>query len=67
MWIKNNKGFKKLKDILIDLKIPQSKRDSIPILYDNNNEILWIPMFKKSKYDKDIKDNYNLILNCEKK
>jgi len=67
MWIKNNKGYKKLKDILIDLKIPKSKRDSIPILYDNNNEILWIPMYKKSKYDKGINDNYNLILNCEKR
>ena len=67
MWIKNNKGYKKLKDILIDLKIPQSKRDNLPILYDNNNEILWIPMYKKSKYDKDINDEYNLILNCEKR
>ena len=67
MWIKNNKGYKKLKDILIDLKIPQSKRDNLPILYDNNNEILWIPMYKKSKYDKEINDEYNLILNCEKR
>ena len=67
MWIKNNKGYKKLKDILIDLKIPKNKRDNLPILYDNNNEILWIPMYKKSKYDKDIKDEYNLVLNCEKK
>ena len=67
MWIKNNKGYKKLKDIFIDLKIPQSKRDSIPILYDNNNEVLWVPMFKKSKYDKDINDDYNLVLKCEKK
>ena len=67
MFIKNNKGYKKLKDILIDLKIPKSKRDSLPLLYDDKGEVLWIPMFKKSKYDKDIKDDYDLILNCEKK
>lgn len=67
MWIKNNKGYKKLKDILIDLKIPKNKRDSIPILYDNNNEVIWLPMLKKSKYDKGISDNYNLVLKCEKK
>ena len=67
MWIKNNKGYKKLKDILIDLKIPQSKRNNIPILYDNNDEVLWIPMYKKSKYDKDKKEDFNLIINCEKR
>ena len=67
MWIKNNKGYKKLKDILIDLKIPKSKRESLPILYDKNNEVIWIPMYKKSKFDKGINDEYNLVINCEKK
>ena len=67
IFIKNNNGYSKIKDVFIDLKIPQSKRNSIPLLCDSNNEILWIPGYKKSKYDKDIKDNYNLIINCKKK
>ena len=67
MWIKNSKGYRKIKDIFIDLKIPKNDRDNIPILYDNNNEVIWIPMYKKSKYDKDINDNFDLILKCEKK
>ena len=67
MWIKNNKGYKKLKDIFIDLKIPKNKRDSFPLLYDKTGEVIWIPMFKKSRYDKDINDKYDLILKCKKK
>lgn len=67
IFIKNNNGYTKLKDIFIDLKIPKNKRNEIPILCDNNDEIIWIPMLKKSKFDKEIDEKYNLIISCEKK
>ena len=40
---------KKLKDVLIDLKIPKYMRDSIPLLV-YNNKILWIIGYKRSGY-----------------
>jgi tRNA(Ile)-lysidine synthetase-like protein len=40
-------GTKKVKDILIDKKIPQSKRDKLLVL-SNKDSILWIPEIKKS-------------------
>ena len=40
---------KKLKDILIDLKVPKHMRDSIPIL-EFRNKILWIVNLKRSGY-----------------
>lgn len=36
-------GTKKLKDLLIDLKIPLSLRDGLWVLVDQNNQVLWIP------------------------
>ena len=48
----NNLGNKKkLKEIFIENKIPKDKRNSYPILVDNNDNILWIPNIKKSKYN----------------
>lgn len=35
-------GKKKLKDYLIDLKIPRIKRDELIIITDSNNTILWV-------------------------
>ena len=37
----NSSGRKKLKDFLIDQKIPVSMRDSIPLLADGKN-IVWV-------------------------
>jgi len=36
------KGLKKVKDFFIDNKIPKSHRDLIPILVDNEDQIIWI-------------------------
>lgn len=36
------KGRKKLKEYLIDHKIPRAEREKIPVLVDKNNGILWI-------------------------
>jgi tRNA(Ile)-lysidine synthetase-like protein len=43
-------GTKKVKDILIDKKVPKSKRDRL-LLITNETEILWIPGVKKSHQD----------------
>lgn len=48
--IKLNVGTKKIKDILIDQKIPQSKRDKL-ILIADKDYVQWIPGIKKSLQD----------------
>lgn len=45
--IKLKVGTKKIKDILIDQKVPQSKRDKL-LLVSNKESVLWIPGIKKS-------------------
>ncbi|HLV09749.1 MAG TPA: tRNA lysidine(34) synthetase TilS [Halanaerobiales bacterium] len=35
-------GFKKLKDYFIDEKIPAGKRDKIPLVVDNDDNIVWV-------------------------
>ncbi len=61
MEIKNLNGKQKLKDIFINEKIPLEKRDNYPIIVDNNDRVLWIPGVKKSKFDKNINDFYDII------
>ena len=61
MMIKNLNGSKKLKDIFINEKISLSKRDNWPIVVDNKNRILWIPGVKKSNFDKNIDEFYDII------
>lgn len=58
-------GRKKIKDIFIDSKIPSSKRDEWPIVVDSKDNILWLPGLKKSKFDKEITDKYDIILKYE--
>lgn len=41
------RGSKKVKDILIDEKIPRHKRDGIPIITDANDDILWLVGIRK--------------------
>lgn len=61
---KNVNGHQKIKNIFIDQKIPKNERDQWPIVTDSNGEILWIPGLKKSKFDKEIKENYDIIYKC---
>lgn len=42
-----NIGTKKVKDILIDKKVPARKRENL-ILLANNDKVMWIPRIKKS-------------------
>lgn len=62
MYVKNMNGRKKINDIFTDLKIPLEERDKWPILVDKNDEILWLPGLKKSKYDIEKSINCDIIL-----
>ena len=55
-------GNKKVKDIFIDEKIPLNERKSYPLLVDADDNVLWIPGLKKSKYNVKKNKNYDIIL-----
>ena len=59
-------GTKKIKDIFIEKKIPIEKRDNYPLLVDCNDNILWIPNIKKSKYNVKKDELYDIILTSYK-
>lgn len=65
--IKNLKGSKKINDIFIDCKVPAKVRDIYPIVTDAEDTILWIPGLKKSKFDKQKNESYDIILEYQKK
>lgn len=62
MSIKNMAGTKKVKDIFINSKISKEERELWPIVLDSDNNILWIPGLKKSKFDSQKGGNYDIIL-----
>ncbi len=62
MAVKGMVGTKKIKDIFIDEKIPVNDRDNWPVVVDNEENIVWLPGLKKSKFDKQKKENYDIIL-----
>ena len=62
MEVKGLNGSKKIKDIFIDEKINKEDRDNIPILTDNNDNIIWLPGIKKSKFDTSKTKNYDIII-----
>ena len=66
IYIMNLDGSKKVKDVFIDSKIDLNKRNSYPILVDSNDNILWIPGIKKSKYVKKKDNKYDIIIKYEK-
>ena len=53
---------KKLKDIFIDEKIPIDKRNSWPVITDDNDKIIWLPGLKKTKFDREKQRNYDIII-----
>ena len=65
MLLKN--GTKKVGEILSESKIYKKDRDRYPIVLDNKGIILWIPGIKKSKFDKQISEEYDIIIKCIKK
>ncbi|MDD3130118.1 MAG: tRNA lysidine(34) synthetase TilS [Candidatus Izemoplasmatales bacterium] len=58
-----NFGSKKVKDILIDKKIPHFDRDLLPIFIDKNDEILFIPGI----YNKTTEGENELYIQVQKK
>jgi tRNA(Ile)-lysidine synthase len=60
--VKNMLGRKKVNDIFIEHKISMDDRDSWPIVCDAEDKIIWIPGLKKSKFDKEINEEYDIIL-----
>ena len=64
--IKNMNGTKKVNDIFIDEKLSINDRNRYPILVDNDDNILWIPGLKKSKFDIPFDGLYDIIVRYEK-
>ena len=63
--VKNLNGHKKVKDIFIDEKVPKDKRDKIPLVLDSSGHILWVCGVKKSKFDVESNEKYDIILSYE--
>ena len=64
--IKNLNGSKKITDIFTNEKLPKDERGDYPILVDNENKVLWIPNIKKSKFDKEKNERYDIIIKSSK-
>lgn len=62
MEVKGLDGHKKINDIFIDNKISSKNRDIWPVVCDANNKIVWLPSLKKSKFDKERQEEYDIIL-----
>ena len=67
MEVKNLKGSKKVKDIMIDEHVLPSKKDEVPIMVDSGGKVLWILGIKKSKYDLDNYEKCDIIYEYERK
>ena len=48
--------------IFIDKKITVNERNTWPIVVDSNDVIVWLPGLKKSKFDKQKSEKYDIIL-----
>ena len=62
MFVKNMEGSRKIKDIFIDCKVPMHDRNLWPIVLDSADNIVWVPGLKKSKFDKKIDEECDIIL-----
>ena len=58
----HNIGHKKVKEIMIEAKVPKRQREHWPIIVDNRDEIIWIPLLKKSSYCQDVLNNYDVTI-----
>ena len=55
-------GQKKINDIFIDNKVSSKNRNIWPVVCDANNQVIWLPGLKKSKFDKERQEEYDIIL-----
>lgn len=60
--VKGLNGKKKIKDIFIENKIDLKERDLWPVVVDSTDRVVWIPGLKKSKFDKQKNENYDIIM-----
>ena len=60
--IKNMIGTKKVKDVLINEKVPMRERNNYPVVVNSKDEVIWIPGIKKSKIDMAIGTGYDIII-----
>ncbi|MNF90685.1 tRNA(Ile)-lysidine synthase [compost metagenome] len=54
-------GTKKVQDMFVDLKIPPSVRDRMPLLVDAEGKLLWIPGARRSAVAPVTPDTTNLL------
>lgn len=62
MTVKGMLGSKKISNIFIDCKVKSEERQTWPIVCDANNEIVWLPGLKKSKFCKEKDGKYDIII-----
>lgn len=60
--VKGMKGHKKVNDIFIDNKISSKDRNIWPVVCDAKDNVVWIPGLKKSKFDREKSQEYDIIL-----
>lgn len=60
-------GTKSVGEIFSECKMNLLERDVYPIVVDDDNKILWIPGIKKSKFDRQIDEEYDIIIKYIKK
>lgn len=65
--LKGSNNRKKIKEIFIEKKLPLKKRNNYPLLVDSNNNIIWIPSIKKSKFCNKKSENYDIIIRCNER
>lgn len=65
--LKGSNNRKKIKEILIEKKLPISKRNTYPILIDSDNNIIWLPGIKKSKFCSKKNEKYDIIIECKER
>jgi tRNA(Ile)-lysidine synthetase-like protein len=58
-------GIKKVSRVFIDRKVPKNIREYIPIITDNDNNILWIYNYLKSDEVYKMKNSGELYFVCE--
>ena len=64
-FIKMSYGSKKVARLMIDNKIPTDQRKLIPLVFDNNNELLWVVPIAKSQEVINQKSSNDIYLVCE--
>lgn len=62
MTVKGMIGRKKVNDIFIDSKVSMKDRDTWPVVVDSDENIVWLPGLKKTKFDKTKTEKCDIIL-----